>query len=525
MKTTAVFFVLLISWQTKAAVITESFLTTQNKESSTAVWNTATGFVHPTLKINGYQAIAGPVTSGDFSVGDGSDGSFNVSTYANFGTVAGNVITINALDHSTLNFTNFTLDSGYTLTAINGPLIIHSLSTVVINGTINCSGGNGSAATGALGGAGGIGRCGGSNGGRGGNDNTSGTGGLPLTGLVSGGGGGSFIGAALGSGGGGGGSYSGNNGVIGTNSASPATNTGGAAGSGATGANHDFTILNGSPGGGGGSGSGTSSEGGGGGGAGGGTVVIHAVGNVTISNTGFILARGGNGGTANDGGGGGGGAGGSVKVFTAGNLHLDTGTDIDVNAGAGAVTVTGNAGDGGAGAFGRTWSNYSAFSGSGSESHASSLLSLGTIQYNTASQVAVSKMFDTSSTLAEFQSISASPASPDIVIEVSGSNDGFISDNSGWLPSTSIATLNKRRFLKFRITLTNSNATTPTQIDDVQINYAPGIKEDFQFKSGCGRIGGLPPPTSSSSLTIFLLCLLPLLISMRLKTVRTQKKN
>lgn len=524
MKTLAALFIFLIALHGQTAVITENFLTAEQKDASTtAVWNTALGVVHPTLKINGYQAIAGPIVSSDLSVGDGSDGSFNVSTYANFGTVVGNTITINTLDHPVLEFTNFQLDSGYTLTAINGPLVIYSLSTVVINGTINCSGGNGSPAVGDTGGVGGIGRCGGQNGGRGGDDQASGSGGLPLAGIVSGGGGGSYVGAALGAGGGGGGSYSGNPGVVGDNSAAPATNTGGTAGNGLTGANPDFTILNGSPGGGGGSGSDT--EGGGGGGAGGGTVIIHAVGNVTVANTGFILAVGGNGGGANGGGGGGGGAGGSVKIFTAGNLHLDVGTDVDVNAGLGAVPAIGNAGNGGDGTFGRTWSNYSTFSGAGSESHASSLLSLGVIEYTTASRVAVSKIYDTSSTLAQFQSISATPASPDIVLEISGSNDSFVADDTGWLAPAAIASINKKRYVKFRMTLTNSNAAVPTQLDEVQINYTPGIKEDFQFKSGCGLVKAVPPPSSTSGGMIFLLCLLPFIVSLHLKTISTQNKN
>ncbi|MGZ3690253.1 MAG: hypothetical protein ACXVAX_02045 [Pseudobdellovibrio sp.] len=521
MKTIAALFLFFISLQGRTNVLTENFLTTKQKSNSTAVWNFVTGSIHPTLRIDGYQTLTSPVTSADFDVGDGSDGPFNISTYAHFGTVVSQTITINTLVHPALKFSSFQLDSGYTLTAINGPLIIYSLSTVQIDGTIDCSGGDGTAATGAVGGNGGTGFCGGLSGGNGGNATASGGSGLPLSGSVSGGGGGVYAGAAPGAGGGGGGSYSGNPGVAGANSAGPPTNTGGSAGNGVGGDNPDFTILNGSPGGGGGSGSNT--EGGGGGGAGGGTVVIHAVGNITISVSGFILSRGGNGGGANSGGGGGGGAGGSVKMFTPVNLHLDTGTDVDVNSGLGAVPVVANAGDGGDGSFGRTWDNSATFSGSGSESNGSSLLSLGTVEYTTAAEMVESKSYDTESTLAQFQSITSVPASPDISFEVAGSNDNFVSDDSGWQPAAALASLNKKRYVKFRMTLTNSNAAVPTQVNEVLINYDPGVKEDFQFKSGCGRING--PSSPSAGWIALLLCLMPVAVSIRLKTVGAQNKN
>lgn len=523
-------FFLLISLRIYADVITEDFSTVANKESSTAVWNFATGDIHPTLQITNYQAPAQPVIPATgFDVGDGSHGAFEPSTYANFGTLIGSTLIIDANVFPVLKFTRFQLDNGYTLTSVNGPLIIYSLSTVTIDGIILCSGTNGAAASGALGGAGGAGRCGGSNGGTGGNAAQSGSSGLPFAGAVSGGAGGNYTGVAPGGGGGGGGAYAGNPGGIGANSV-PATNTGGLGGNGVGGANHEFTILNGSPGGGGGSGSDT--EGGGGGGGGGGTVVIHAVGDVNISVTGAILATGGNGGGANTGGGGGGGGGGSVKIFTPANLNLAAGIDVDVTGGAGAVPAVANAGDGGIGSFGRTWDMSSTFTGAGSESHGSGLLSLGTIEYVTTAQNVISKSYDTHSSLAIFLSVTANPASPDVVFEMAGSNDDFSSDNSGWLNIALISLLEKKRYIKFKMTLTNSNALVPTKISDVIINYDSGVKENFIFKSGCGVISKTPP-TSRSLLIIIIsiLLLLPIAIavklklsSARLKLVQTEKQ-
>lgn len=254
-------------WQTQAGVLVEDFSSVTQKETSTAVWNFVSGVIHPTLQVTNYQAPAQLAASADFSVGDGHHGPFNPSTYANFGTVVGSTITIDASVYDKLEFSSFHLANTYTLTSINGPLVIYSLSDVLIDGTIECSGLPGGSAIGITGGVSGLGRCGGRNGGVGGNFQASGTQGLPTAGTVTGGLGANYVGVAPGAGGGGGGAYAGNPGSNGQNSV-PATNTLGAGGNGVAGANHEFTILNGSPGGGGGSGSNT--EGGGGGGGGGG---------------------------------------------------------------------------------------------------------------------------------------------------------------------------------------------------------------------------------------------------------------
>lgn len=518
--------ILLISVNANARVFSETFNTTTQQASSTLVWNFELGYLHPQLQIYNYrnasQATASQTT---FSVSDGSHGAFEPGTYELFGTVSGSHITIDANQFPILKLTRFHLNSSHTLSSINGPLVIHSLSTVIIDGIIECFGENGSSAVGATGGAGGLGRCGGFTGGNGGNAATSGTRGLPLIGNITGGGAGVYNGVAPGAGGGGGAAYVGNDGNVGLNS-NPPTNIRGAAGSGTATSDHGFDNLNGSAGGGGGSGSNT--EGGAGGGGGGGTVVIHAVGNVIISATGLIQAFGGNGGAANTGGGGGGGGGGNVKIFTPVALNMTPVTPIDVNAGQGSIPVLANAGDGGDGSFGRTWDVAGSFPGPGLETHGPTLLDVGTVGYVSGTvQVASSKSYDTESTLVTYESITASPASSDISFEIAGSDDNFASDDTGWINAAAISVVAKKRYVKYRISVNNSNDANPTIVDDVYINFDPGTKENFAFKSsGCGLVKNTPP--QNMHWLLFLLLFIPLLLAWRLrkpKTVRVPVKK
>ncbi len=518
----------LIGCTSSAAIITEEFSNVSQKDTSTAIWNIGLSEIHPTVKVDNYQVLSGDTpTAVTFDVGDGSHGDFNSSTYANFGSVVGLLITIDASVFPILKFSNFNLEAGYTLTSVNGPLIIYSQSDVVVDGVIQCSGANGSPALGTTGGAGGAGRCGGNTGGAGGNLAASGMAGAPATGSVRGGGGGTYTGAAPGAGGGGAGTFSGNAGGTGQSS-TPATNAGGVAGAAV--ANHDFTILTSTPSGGGGSGSDT--EGGGGGGGGGGTVIIHAVGNVTITAAGQILARGGNGGSANTGGGGGGGGGGSVKIFTVGNLTLTSGIEVDVNGGTGTVPTLANAGDGAAGSFGRTWIVSTTFSGTGSESQFSNLWSIGVSNFSTAAEAIVSKSYDTQSDTTQYQSILTNPISSEIAVEVAGSTDNFVTNDSGWLPGSQINLLNTKRYVKFKITLTNTSPTVPTKIFSIAINLNSGLsvvdstlQQDFNFK-GCGliRVSSGSSAGVSSLFAALGLLLLPLLLARRLKLIHTQKK-
>lgn len=489
-----------VAW---SAQLTETFTTTSMKAEDGAVWNYELGKVHPTLKVTNWQVNNGdPPDSSDILVGDGSDGPFIPETFSQFGSVNGQTITIDASGGKILKVSKFHLPNNYTLTATGGPLVIYSLSTVEIDGTILCSGADASGPTP------GVGRCGGGHGGEGGAALASGLRGQPQTGSVNAGHGGAYNGLAHGAGGGGGGAYSLDPGLAGTDSNTPPTNIGGAGGQSTP--DHAFTTPGGGAGGGGGSGS--NAEAGGGGGGGGGMVIIHAVGGITVSSTGMILAHGGKGGDSNTGGGGGGGGGGSIRLMTAGRITLETGTPVDVTGGTGGAVVSANAGAGGSGGFGRTWLVYSTFGGTGSESHTTALWDPGVFQYSTGlPEKIVSKSYDTRSTLPAFDGVEVSPSSTGVTFRVAGSNDNFVSDDTGWLDLTQLSQLNHKRFVRFEMTITNTNPTTPTEVTGVSINFTPGVKNDFNFSSGCGSVGGFPMGTNGASLALILLLqLLPL---------------
>lgn len=514
--------ILFFSLSANARVINESFTSTANKDSSTLVWNTELGRLHPSPLVYDYGATGTSHTT--FSVSDGSDGAFEPSTYAQFGTVVGNHITVDANQFPVLKVTRFHLDASHTLSSINGPLVIHSLSTVIIDGVITCNGNNGSSAAGGSGGSGGTGRCGGFSGGAGGAAGASGNDGLPTTGTITGGLGGLFSGAVSGAGGGGGGSYydSSNQGEAGYNGT--ITNLGGA--NGACTNDDEFINFNGSGGGGGGTGSG--SEGGGGGGAGGGTVVIHAVSSVVVTAGGSILATGGDGGSGISGGGGGGGAGGNIRILTPATLDVQAGGTISASHGLGANSTSQVApnGKGGFGAPGRTWLGVGTLINNGSITN-NVITSDGLAGFVSGTvQTATSRSFDTGSNLVSYQSIAADSASSDITIQVSGSDDNFVTDDSGWINAAAISGISKKRYIKFRLSLNNSDALNPTFVDDVNITYDPGIQENFSFKSsGCGLVKNMPP---DSLPWVVSLLLAPLLLAWQLrkpKTVRARARK
>lgn len=520
--------ILLISISAQARVVTEEFTSLTKKDSSTLIWNVELGLLHPEIQVFNYrhtgQAIASQTT---FSVSDGSLGPFEPATYSRFGSVVGNHITIDASQVPILKVTRFFLEASYTLSSINGPLVIHSLSTVKIDGVIECQGNDGSSPTGVLGGAGGTGRCGGYAGGAGGASATSGVKGFPLTGNVTGGDGGIYTGATPGAGGGGGAGYVGLDGDVGENS-NPAANAGGNPGVGFNGVDHSFINLNGSAGGGGGTGgeAAATPEGGSGGGAGGGTVVIHAVSGVTITSTGSILAYGGQSGATTNGGSGGGGGGGNVKIITPAKFEIETGATVDTTAGDGATPGNTDAGKGGLGSIGRLWLVAGSYVTSGTLTNGSSLLDEGESGFVSGTVLtATSKSFDTGSTQVIYQSVSTIPVSPDITVYVAGSDDNFVTDDTGWINSAAISALTKKRYFKFRVSLNNSSATNATLVDSVSISYDPGLQENFAFQSaGCGIVKNPNPNMWSGCL----LLLLPLLLALRLrkpKTVRVRVRK
>ncbi len=501
---------LFMSATAGAVVVTESFDSRAGFASGTAVWNQALGKVHPTLHVTNYNG--GPALY-EFSIGDGAHGAFEPATYSAFSPnldVPGKKIYLDTTVFPALNVTRFELAAGWTLipTGAN-PLIIYSQSTVDIQGIIDCTGDAGGASFGATPGAGGVGHCGGAIGGGGGAVGFAGQNGADASAGVTGGRAGNFVGAA-GVGGGGGGGWSG-----GLPRPAPGT--------GATGAGGQAGVYSGDPefalplaaGSGGGGGSGTTTAAGGGGGGGGGTVIIHAAGTVNLGSAtdptiGFVYVNGGAGGGSNTGSGaGGGGAGGSVQIFAGDTLNIYN------TAGAGASQAEGGAGGmnsaagvGGDGGVGRSWLSAVNFNYTGHYSPAEEPPNNGGwVEFNSASQYVITKPVDTMGLFGKVTSLSVTPVSPDLTLELAGSDDDFAADDTGW--STSTAAVAGKRFLRMRIRIATSNVLAPVMADSAVFVFEPGLRENFDFKSaGCGRIKGSPPPPQSG----LVLLLLPLLL-------------
>lgn len=517
-----------------ADTLTESFDSRSQRESGNLIWNQALGIAHPRVLILGWDD-GGGVTNSVFEVGDGSHGPFQRSTYTVFDPTANDtdkIVRINTDTYPILNFTKFELDAGWKIIPTGSkPLTIYSLSTVIIHGEIHCQGSNGQAPTGAgrlTPGLGGTSRCGGGAGGNGGERHTgvpavaSGVAGFSPNGNITGGNPGTVtVAVTTGSGGGGGGAFS--------DEPVPTSGRNGAGGNaigGSAGTNfidHAFTEIAGAAGGGGGSGS--SAEAGAGGGAGGGAVIIHAVGDITLGTNGFIFAQGGNGAnTAGNGGAGGAGGGGSIQIFTAGNFLMQAAAGVPVDARKGtpgqSLGSAGTDGDGGIAYTGRTWISVGTYDPANTASYLPSedpAMTVGDGRYEVAIQNVVSKSFDTQSTLPEFASIAATSAVPaQVSLEVSGSSDNFVSDDSGWLPSAQLTDLNNKRYIKFRLSIDNNNATVPVNVSAVTVNYAKGMMKDFEFKGGgCGLVKGTR--TGAPQWIYLVLLLIPLVIFRNLR--------
>jgi hypothetical protein len=472
------------------------------------VWNQVLGVVHPTLQVTQFMAGFTPL---DISVGDGSDGPFDHTTYAQFsagGDISGNIIRLDTSAHPILQVTQFTLDAGWTLQPTGGnPLVIESLSTVTVLGTIDCQGGNGTAAAGGTNGTGGVGRCGGKNGGDGGPANLPGTNGSDAGAAVTGGIGGNLAPVV---GGGGGGSWS---------AASPPTNGANSSASGGQAGTFfsDPQFLTVAGGAGGGGGSGDAAAAGGGGGAGGGVVLIRAVGDVDIGATagppyvGYILVGGGNGGNAGGTGGpGGGGGGGSVQIFTAGALNLINADPAGASQAPGGGGGTNAAAAGGTGGLGRSWVSTSTFftGGTGTYSPIEEFpVNTGQTEFSPSTQFVITRSFDTGGNFAQVSGVSFSPSSSDFAYQLDGSDDGFVSDDTGW--TSNPAVVSNKRYLRMKFEITTSNVNSPTMLDTATLTFAQGSPGSFQFQSaGCGRITNTPTPT----LNLFLLLFAPLLL-------------
>lgn len=499
-RSAGLFLWLLWALQAESATLNETFASRSTRASGSAIWNQALGKVHPSLQVMNYKAGFTPI---EVLVGDGHDGTFDISTYARFsvgGNLAGNIIRFDTDTFFPLEVTSFKLESGWTIEPQGAnPLVIYSLSDVLIEGTIACQGGNGTAASGTTPGLGGTGRCGGGNGG-GGGVRVAGVGGdggpgvsphasvlpgepglynsTPATPAVSGGGGGAWSSAP-------------------TDGALAGAFGGGA---GQSFPDAEFSVEAGGAGGGG--GAWTTNFGGGagsGGGAGGGAVIIHAVrdvnlGSPTDNTVGLINVNGGQGGGIGTslGGAGGGGGGGSVKVFAGGTINIYNDTEpsgaSQANSGTGGTNSSAN--NGGNGGPGRSWYISNQYNGVGFYTpveQAPLVPGVGAVEYNPAAQSVESSSFDLAATFTKINSLTLSPSSSEFKFEVAGSADNFVSDNTGFTENVDL--ISNKRYLKFRITLTGGDVNNPNMVDTATISYLAGQREDFVLQAaGCGRV-------------------------------------
>jgi hypothetical protein len=492
----AALLILFVSMSVSAAELSEDFSSLSDFVSGTAIWNQALGKIHSTLQVVNYDdgTTGNPVppTPIAVDVGDGSHGVFDVSTYSRFsvgGDVSGNKIRFDTSAYPILKVTSFHLAPGWVLEPVGAnPLIIYSLSTISIEGEIWCQGNIGGTPLGSIPGAGGRGRCGGGDGGDGGSGATGNDGITPNASIGSGKGG-----TSAGMSGGGGGSWS---------NAFPATASGNGGVAGTSASDPTFTNHDGGAGGGGGSANGA--DAGAGGGGGGGTVILHAVGDITIgtapsSLTGFIYVQGGDGGsTTGTGGAGGGGGAGGIQLFSGAMINIYNSDDPITptvpagNARRGNGGKIGAALSGGLGAAGRNWFssvNYNTVGTGFYEPVEESPLLPGNVEYNSVAQHVVTRSFDIHSSFPEYASITTTPVSNDFLIEVAGSSDDFVSDDTGF--TTNFSLLKNKRYVKFRASITTSNVNTPDMLDMVTITYTPHQRENFEMKAaGCGRVGG-----------------------------------
>jgi hypothetical protein len=497
-------------------------------ENTQLVTNQALGFLHPTLKAVNYNGA----NEFPLQVGDGRHGAFVPANYSQFsvnGDLSGNRIRLDSDRFTPLQVTNFVLAQGWVLEVSgNKPLIIQSQTNIQIMGEIWCHGENGEDATLAAPGEGGIGRCGGTRGGDGGTNLDDAESGVNVgyfdsddnfVVVLEGGKRGSSSTAAMD--GGGGASW---------NDSSPATNADTAVApyglAGPTMTDPEFDNMYGSAGGGGGA-SGLGSQPGAGGGGAGGLVVLHAVQDIFIgeapsSNYGLIRINGGDGGnsTATTGGAGGGGGAGSVQVLAGRNIEIYNNVGSGVVISQSGIGGSNGSDSGGNGGRARNWFSSVGYNleGGGFYQPAEQTIAPGVVEYSTSRQAAESITFDLKNTLTDIQAVQVLPTSSEVSWQVSGSEDNFQNDDTGW--TTDLSKLKRKRYLKARVFIESIDANNPATIESVNILYEPGNRTQFDFEAaGCGRVISSRPPKGP----FFILLLLPFFVVFSL--LRRSKKQ
>ncbi len=447
----SLFLFILLSSNAWAIQIIEDFNNnTFQDATSTAVWNGALGYAHAPIEFGG-TAI---------DLGNGSNGNCSFS-----GTVTAG--TYNCLN-LTLSNVNFSGSSN---------AVFKVLGNTTISGSVNLSSGvAGGGAGGSAVNAAASGNGSGAGAGTGGNRYAP-YGINPVTGDVGGGGGGggSNIGAATaGSAGtknagefGVAGGTGGAAGASGNNAATlhTALFAGSGGGAGAVGRNNGGTDFLGVPG-----------------GAGGG--VLHIASGGSINATGSVVANGGAGGSSTLGGAGGGGSGGTI--FLQGLYGVVATNNLTALGGAGGTTTPSGTGEqGGAGGAGSDGAiridkgNFATNSITGTINPANSNNDL---DFSTAGPyIIISKGYDTRGNTNVFSGYTASDytaAGDTLLYEFSDS-----ADNSTWSGWTTDVTSLSQRYIRFRVTITNTNTNDTSKVYSLVFEYDIITKSDYIFES------------------------------------------
>jgi hypothetical protein len=93
--------------------------------------------------------------------------------------------------------------------------------------------------------------------------------------------------------------------------------------------------------------------------------------------------------------------------------------------------------------------------------------------------------------------LTVSPASADFTLEASGSDDGFVSDDTGW--TTSLSSLSGKRYLKLRLSIATSDVNNPTMADSATLSYTSTQITEFNMKAaGCASVARAAGESGSS---------------------------
>lgn len=516
------FVVIAISTPTWARVITEDFSgSTRVASTSTGVWNLVLKRLHVPFIVD-RTAGGGENENDNVPIGTAKHGEFSAATYANFDVNLSDAATSITLDTGTLyEFTTFTLESGTTLYGHGSKALqIRVHGNVLIKGRIDLRGGAGGSITTdtASNPSGGSACCGGGAGGRGGGNAASASDGTSANSTNTGLGraGAASSSSGNGSGGGGGGGFE--------SAPSAATAGGTPAGGGSGGAEGSsygdvyLTTLLGGSGGGGGAAytlGGVNNSSGGGGAGGGGAIQISAGGNIQITSTGEVLAKGGAGGGTSSGsllaGCGGGGAGGAIVLMAAGQYNNEGKVNADRSSGGSGSS----GGAGGNGAVGRTWlvdsrdfTTWPSLPPGAEETPSPNMSEFGRIYYSKTSYVVESDLYDTKNSSPSYDRLETDevkPSGSSIGYELAGSSDQFASDTTGFVSSSQISQLNGKRYFKFRVTMQSANRESTPEVRAIRLHIIDHVQYKFLFEtSGCARIHPSDQRTSPLGMLIFL---------------------